>query len=295
MVVWQCSLSLFVRGLAGSTCVHWVMVMNKCVMFAVHIPIYIYNPIYICMLYNPIYSQRLYLGSSVYACNTWSVSLRVEFRSMIRLGMNDYWVYWDSIDYLGSDSGELAWALIEYGWCMGAVVILLLPEACCVVFALMEYEWCGSCCYTVVAWGPFCEACLECSGWCHVAVDSWHLQTVLHALDFHHLSPAHRSVLHCSFSAQLQSLGLWHWSVLPLLHIDSSRRWVSAWVAVEEVGMSVLQAIANRMCRWYVWHSPGFSNRERTVSCVFLHAGGPRPFRRSFNATSTCPMMSRAR
>ncbi|KAK7096689.1 nuclear pore complex protein Nup98-Nup96-like [Littorina saxatilis] len=48
---------------------------------------------------------------------------------------------------------------------------------------------------------------------------SWHLQCVLQALDFHHLSPHSRASLHANYASQLESVGLWHWAVFPLLHI----------------------------------------------------------------------------
>ncbi|KAL8559558.1 hypothetical protein ACOMHN_018721 [Nucella lapillus] len=48
---------------------------------------------------------------------------------------------------------------------------------------------------------------------------SWHLHCVLQVLDFHHLSAYHSASLHANYTAQLESVGLWHWALFPLLHI----------------------------------------------------------------------------
>lgn len=49
---------------------------------------------------------------------------------------------------------------------------------------------------------------------------SWFLGQALQAVGHAHLRPDRRDALHMSFSAQLESFGLWHWAVLPLLHLD---------------------------------------------------------------------------
>ncbi|XP_025085972.1 nuclear pore complex protein Nup98-Nup96-like [Pomacea canaliculata] len=53
---------------------------------------------------------------------------------------------------------------------------------------------------------------------------SWHLLGVLTALGFRHLSPCQEASLHVSYAAQLESLGLWHWSLFPLLHIQDTQQ-----------------------------------------------------------------------
>ena len=53
---------------------------------------------------------------------------------------------------------------------------------------------------------------------------SWHLYSVLQALDFHHLSPFHSASLHANYAAQLESVGLWQWAIFPLLHIHDTRQ-----------------------------------------------------------------------
>ncbi|CAI8057887.1 Nuclear pore complex protein Nup98-Nup96 [Geodia barretti] len=48
---------------------------------------------------------------------------------------------------------------------------------------------------------------------------SWHLWSVLHSLYYTHLHASSLSLLHLSFSSQLESVGLWHWAVFVLLHL----------------------------------------------------------------------------
>ncbi|XP_008584722.1 PREDICTED: nuclear pore complex protein Nup98-Nup96 isoform X3 [Galeopterus variegatus] len=51
---------------------------------------------------------------------------------------------------------------------------------------------------------------------------SWHLWEVLRALNYTHLSEQHEGVLQASYAGQLESEGLWEWSIFVLLHIDNS-------------------------------------------------------------------------
>uniref|UniRef100_A0A7N6BCQ7 Nuclear pore complex protein Nup98-Nup96 n=1 Tax=Anabas testudineus TaxID=64144 RepID=A0A7N6BCQ7_ANATE len=48
---------------------------------------------------------------------------------------------------------------------------------------------------------------------------SWHLWGVLQALHYTHLSTSRQGLLHASYAAQLESVGLWHMAVFILLHI----------------------------------------------------------------------------
>lgn len=50
---------------------------------------------------------------------------------------------------------------------------------------------------------------------------SWHLLNVLQALEFQHLSVYQSASIHMNYAAQLESLGLWHWAIFPLLHIQN--------------------------------------------------------------------------
>nr|KAG5698811.1 hypothetical protein BaRGS_019663 [Batillaria attramentaria] len=56
------------------------------------------------------------------------------------------------------------------------------------------------------------------------AVKRWHLWNVLQALGFGHLSEYQGASIHMNYAAQLESLGLWHWAVLPLLHIHDTKQ-----------------------------------------------------------------------
>jgi nuclear pore complex protein Nup98-Nup96 len=53
---------------------------------------------------------------------------------------------------------------------------------------------------------------------------SWHLYSVLQALHFQQLSPYHAASLHMNYASQLESVGLWHWAVFPLLHIHDTKQ-----------------------------------------------------------------------
>ncbi|XP_026213261.1 nuclear pore complex protein Nup98-Nup96 isoform X3 [Anabas testudineus] len=54
---------------------------------------------------------------------------------------------------------------------------------------------------------------------------SWHLWGVLQALHYTHLSTSRQGLLHASYAAQLESVGLWHMAVFILLHIpDHTQR-----------------------------------------------------------------------
>ncbi|KAM7397467.1 hypothetical protein PAMA_005657 [Pampus argenteus] len=54
---------------------------------------------------------------------------------------------------------------------------------------------------------------------------SWHLWGVLQALHYSHLSASRQGLLHASYAAQLESVGLWHMAIFILLHIpDDTQR-----------------------------------------------------------------------
>lgn len=53
---------------------------------------------------------------------------------------------------------------------------------------------------------------------------SWHLNQVLESLQYTHLSQYHAGMLHTSFAAQLEGLGLWHWATFVLLHLQDPVR-----------------------------------------------------------------------
>ncbi|XP_005161496.1 nuclear pore complex protein Nup98-Nup96 isoform X1 [Danio rerio] len=54
---------------------------------------------------------------------------------------------------------------------------------------------------------------------------SWHLWSVLQALNYNHLATSCQGLLHASYAAQLESAGLWEMAIFVLLHItDSGRR-----------------------------------------------------------------------
>ncbi|GCC41721.1 hypothetical protein chiPu_0025590, partial [Chiloscyllium punctatum] len=48
---------------------------------------------------------------------------------------------------------------------------------------------------------------------------SWHLWMVLQAMNYTHLSEKHQTMVHTSFAAQLEAVGLWEWAIFVLLHI----------------------------------------------------------------------------
>lgn len=53
---------------------------------------------------------------------------------------------------------------------------------------------------------------------------SWHLAMALVAINYNSISRECLETLHESYASQLQSIGLWHWSVFVLLHIDDEKR-----------------------------------------------------------------------
>lgn len=53
---------------------------------------------------------------------------------------------------------------------------------------------------------------------------SWHLAMALVALQFNHVSKACLESLHDSYIMQLQSFGLWHWSIFIIMHIEDEKR-----------------------------------------------------------------------
>ncbi|CAF0852273.1 unnamed protein product [Brachionus calyciflorus] len=53
---------------------------------------------------------------------------------------------------------------------------------------------------------------------------SWHLTMSLIALQYNHIPKFSIENLHDSFAAQLQSIGLWHWAVFVLMHIEDDQR-----------------------------------------------------------------------
>ncbi|KAM9319705.1 LOW QUALITY PROTEIN: nuclear pore complex protein Nup98-Nup96 [Gastrophryne carolinensis] len=48
---------------------------------------------------------------------------------------------------------------------------------------------------------------------------SWHLWMVLQALNYTHLSEKSQGLLHASYAAQLENVGLWEWAIFVFLHI----------------------------------------------------------------------------
>ena len=59
---------------------------------------------------------------------------------------------------------------------------------------------------------------------CVSCISSWPLYQVLQSLEYTHLSQYHAGLLHSSFAAQLEGLGLWHWAAFVLLHIQDPVR-----------------------------------------------------------------------
>jgi hypothetical protein len=55
---------------------------------------------------------------------------------------------------------------------------------------------------------------------------SWHLAMALLALQYNHMSKSCVETIHDSYATQLQSIGLWHWSVFVIMHIEDARRLV---------------------------------------------------------------------
>nr|DBA32194.1 TPA: hypothetical protein GDO54_000004 [Pyxicephalus adspersus] len=48
---------------------------------------------------------------------------------------------------------------------------------------------------------------------------SWHLWMVLQALNYTHLSEQSQGLLHSSYAAQLENVGLWDWAIFVMLHV----------------------------------------------------------------------------
>ncbi|XP_060682361.1 nuclear pore complex protein Nup98-Nup96 isoform X1 [Hemiscyllium ocellatum] len=53
---------------------------------------------------------------------------------------------------------------------------------------------------------------------------SWHLWMVLQAMNYTHLSEKHQTMVHTSFAAQLEAVGLWEWAIFVLLHIPDAQQ-----------------------------------------------------------------------
>ncbi len=57
---------------------------------------------------------------------------------------------------------------------------------------------------------------------------SWHLTMALISLSYNSVSSECLESLHESYASQLQSIGLWHWSVFVLMHLEDEKRRESA-------------------------------------------------------------------
>ncbi|XP_068122593.1 nuclear pore complex protein Nup98-Nup96 isoform X2 [Hyperolius riggenbachi] len=57
---------------------------------------------------------------------------------------------------------------------------------------------------------------------------SWHLWMVLQALNYSHLSHQSQGLLHASYAAQLENVGLWEWAIFVMLHVPDPVRRESA-------------------------------------------------------------------
>lgn len=53
---------------------------------------------------------------------------------------------------------------------------------------------------------------------------SWHLLMALIALQYNHVQKFSLETLHDSYASQLESIGLWHWSIFVLMHIEDEKR-----------------------------------------------------------------------
>lgn len=53
---------------------------------------------------------------------------------------------------------------------------------------------------------------------------SWHLTMALQALQYNHMAKFSMETLHNNFAEQLQSVGLWHWAIYVLMHIEDDQR-----------------------------------------------------------------------
>ena len=54
---------------------------------------------------------------------------------------------------------------------------------------------------------------------------SWHLTMALLSLNYNFIAKECLETLHESYATQLQSFGLWHWSIFVFMHIDDENRW----------------------------------------------------------------------
>lgn len=53
---------------------------------------------------------------------------------------------------------------------------------------------------------------------------SWHLAMALLGVEYNQVQRSCLETIHESFASQLQSLGLWHWAVFVLMHIENEQR-----------------------------------------------------------------------
>ena len=53
---------------------------------------------------------------------------------------------------------------------------------------------------------------------------SWHLYQILRSVGYNHLSEYYASYLNTNYAAQLEAMGLWHWAVFVLMHIEDPVR-----------------------------------------------------------------------
>lgn len=53
---------------------------------------------------------------------------------------------------------------------------------------------------------------------------TWHLTMALIALQYNHIAKFSIETLHNSYAEQLQSVGLWHWAIYVLMHIEDDQR-----------------------------------------------------------------------
>lgn len=86
---------------------------------------------------------------------------------------------------------------------------------------------------------------------------SWHLSQVLKSLGYQHLSLYQKECIHISFAAQLESLGLWHWAIFVLAHIEDAKRREAAikdclgrhiCISTNEDYLACEHFIQNRLC-----------------------------------------------
>lgn len=53
---------------------------------------------------------------------------------------------------------------------------------------------------------------------------SWHLHQVLDELGYNHMTQERHSFLQCEYASQLENIGLWHWAVFVLMHLQDDVR-----------------------------------------------------------------------